>query len=224
MQGQYQPRAPGIAAGQSARTTVGTYFDYQGVLRTAQPRELRPNFVYQNGIWVQDGWVREGAATNFVPNANSPTLSGAVSTSSTIAPDGSIGNYIYNLGSSSWPPTFITFIANAPASAKYLSFFAKPVSGNLTLSANGSWTNAGPSSTHFDGGFSGPSLKTALQNGWSYWVREIPLDNATNGNIAFSYAGADEATIWGIWGVQLTDTPVSSPILTTGTPSTRAAD
>lgn len=70
MQGQYQPRAPGIAAGQSARTTPATYFDYQGIMRTAQPGELRPNFVYQNGIWVQDGWLREGAATNTVDETN----------------------------------------------------------------------------------------------------------------------------------------------------------
>lgn len=64
MQGQYQPRAPGIAPGQSARATTATYFDYQGVMRTAQPRELRPNYVYQNGVWVQDGWLREGASQN----------------------------------------------------------------------------------------------------------------------------------------------------------------
>ena len=70
MQGQYQPRAPGIAAGQSARTTTATYFDYQGIMRTAQPGELRPNFVYQNGIWVQDGWLREGASQNCLQCGN----------------------------------------------------------------------------------------------------------------------------------------------------------
>lgn len=70
MQGQYQPRAPGIAAGQSARNTTATYFDYQGIMRTAQPGELRPNFVYQNGIWVQDGWLREDVATNSVDENN----------------------------------------------------------------------------------------------------------------------------------------------------------
>lgn len=65
MQGQYQPRAPGIAAGQSARTTTATYFDYQGMMRIAQPGELRPNFVYQNGVWVQEGWLKEEAAINY---------------------------------------------------------------------------------------------------------------------------------------------------------------
>lgn len=72
MQGQYQPRAPGIAAGQSNRTTTATYFDYQGIMRTAQPGELRPNFVYQNGIWVQNGWMREGASTNYYSPAGTP--------------------------------------------------------------------------------------------------------------------------------------------------------
>jgi len=73
MQGQYQPRAPGIAAGQSARTTTATYFDYQGVMRVAQPGELRPNFVYQNGVWVQDGYLREGAATNYCAKLRTST-------------------------------------------------------------------------------------------------------------------------------------------------------
>ncbi|WP_339077823.1 hypothetical protein QQM41_04405 [Acetobacter sp. AC2005] len=70
MQGQYQPRAPGIAAGQSARNTTATYFDYQGIMRTAQPGELRPNYVYRNGVWVQDGWLREGASQNCMQCGN----------------------------------------------------------------------------------------------------------------------------------------------------------
>lgn len=48
----------------SKRSTTATYFDHQGIMRTAQPYELRPNYVYQNGVWVQDGWLREGASTN----------------------------------------------------------------------------------------------------------------------------------------------------------------
>lgn len=73
MQGQYQPRAPGIAAGQSARNSDATFFDYQGIMRTAQPGELRPNYIYKDGIWVQDGWLREGASTNYYMPLGTPT-------------------------------------------------------------------------------------------------------------------------------------------------------
>lgn len=50
----------------SKRSTTATYFDHQGIMRTAQPYELRPNYVYKNGVWVQDGWLREGAAQNYL--------------------------------------------------------------------------------------------------------------------------------------------------------------
>lgn len=99
---RWNPRAPGIAAGQSARATTATYFDYQGIMRTAQPGELRPNFVYQNGVWVQDGWLREDAATNSVDatdyrnyNINGETCSPAwagAGYSVTLQPKGVNGN------------------------------------------------------------------------------------------------------------------------------------
>lgn len=54
----------GYVAGQSNRTTLGTYFDANGVMRVAPPKALRPNYVYKNGVWIRDGWLREGQATN----------------------------------------------------------------------------------------------------------------------------------------------------------------
>lgn len=49
----------------SARTTVGTYIGADGLLHVAQPFVLRPNYVLQNGVWVQQGFLREGATTNY---------------------------------------------------------------------------------------------------------------------------------------------------------------
>lgn len=54
----------GYVAGQSNRLTSATYFDANGVMRVAPPKALRPNYVYKNGVWVRDGWLREGAASN----------------------------------------------------------------------------------------------------------------------------------------------------------------
>ena len=45
-------------------------------MQTAQPYELRPKYVYQNGVWVQDGWLREGEATNTSNLFNVPNSSG----------------------------------------------------------------------------------------------------------------------------------------------------
>ena len=66
----------GYVAGQSNRLTSATYFDANGVMRVAPPKALRPNYVYKNGVWVRDGWLREGAASNQNNNANA-TWSGA---------------------------------------------------------------------------------------------------------------------------------------------------
>ena len=92
----------------SKRSTTATYFDSQGIMRTAQPYELRPNYVYKNGVWVQDGYLREGAATNDVGENNyrnfningemcSPAWAGA-GYSVTLQPKGVNGNPIFIWG------------------------------------------------------------------------------------------------------------------------------
>lgn len=151
MQGQYQPRAPGIAAGQSARATTATYFDYQGIMRTAQPRELRPNFVYQNGIWVQDGWLREGASNNILTDISVDTAD----TNHVILPVGNEYELVPGSAVVKWTPPsanssldFCKF--TSPAYVITQSFFVRALDGSqkLTLSRPWYW---GPSVT-FDTG------------------------------------------------------------------------
>lgn len=48
------------------RTTLGTYFDRAGVMRIARAGFLRPKYVYLNGVWTQNGWLRESEATNAI--------------------------------------------------------------------------------------------------------------------------------------------------------------
>ena len=98
----------GYVAGQSNRLTSATYFDANGVMRVAPPKALRPNYVYKNGVWVRDGWLREGAAHNSVDEANyihyningetcSPAWAGA-GYSVTLQPKGVNGNPIFIWG------------------------------------------------------------------------------------------------------------------------------
>lgn len=91
----------GPIAGQSARTTQGTYIDQHGILRTAPPRFLRPNYVYQNGVWVQDGYLREAQVTVntqainwWIPHAGqNPDISNAnATTERMVLPTGEVGN------------------------------------------------------------------------------------------------------------------------------------
>lgn len=52
------------------RASTATYFDVAGLIQTALPNVLRPNF--DPITHVQSGNIIEGATTNFVPNGNSP--------------------------------------------------------------------------------------------------------------------------------------------------------
>lgn len=58
----------------SQRSTIGTYFDKNGVMQTADAYVTRPNYVYQNGVWKQKGWLLEPQATNSNPNNSSALM------------------------------------------------------------------------------------------------------------------------------------------------------
>ena len=60
----------------SPRDTIAAYFDANGIVQEAQPYELRPNYVYQGGVWVQNGWLKEAATTNVDSAFNQPYNSG----------------------------------------------------------------------------------------------------------------------------------------------------
>lgn len=51
------------------RTIAGTYIGPDGLLHLGTPLVLRPNYVLQNGVWVQNGYLKEAAATNLVLNS-----------------------------------------------------------------------------------------------------------------------------------------------------------
>lgn len=63
-------------------------------MRTAQPYELRPNYVYQNGLWVQQGFLKEAQATNRLPTGWESGITVVPATSSIIktAQDGPLSS------------------------------------------------------------------------------------------------------------------------------------
>lgn len=124
----------------SKRSTAATYFDSHGIMQTAQPYELRPNFVYQNGVWVQDGWLREGVSNNILTDISVDTAD----THHVILP---IGNE-YELYSGSavvkWTPPsanstldFCNF--TSPAYVTTQSFFVRTLGSSQTLTLSRPW-------------------------------------------------------------------------------------
>lgn len=230
MQGQYQPRAPGIAAGQSNRDTLGTYFDYQGIMRTAHPGELRPNYVYKNGIWVQDGWLREGMATNYVNNLLSGYGEGTTDILGTKTRVQLTTNYKYALNpvysgvsASCVLSAYVTVkggIANVNCDAafSYTSYVKIDDAGNI-LDMQG------------DGGQGHAQTPSAYYIGDGMYRLSFPR---TDG---FSALGVTSANVWlasTTSGTQATATcelvqledgdTATSLIPTNGTPATRTAD
>lgn len=160
---RWNPRAPGIAAGQSARTTTATYFDYQGIMRTAQPGELRPNFVYQNGVWVLDGYLKEGQSTNyFCPSGDATMVDdmpGVVASSQIPS--------VYNPTMSTptdTPAVVSCLLKRAPGTTGTCSFWWGSISGRPILSINPDDGTVTGNTTYYNASCS------YLGNGWSYFV------------------------------------------------------
>lgn len=97
----------------SARTTQGSYFDKHGVLRFAPPGVLRPNYVYQNGAWVLDGYLKERASENLYSDI-------AIDTSNTgleKLPEGSGYELLASVPVIKWTPSNSTAAINICNSA-----------------------------------------------------------------------------------------------------------
>lgn len=86
---------------QGKRSTLGTYIDSKGILRTAQPGILRPDCAYDpdRKIWVPQGWLREAQVSantqllNWWTGSSGTSISNVnVTTESMILPDGTTGS------------------------------------------------------------------------------------------------------------------------------------
>lgn len=228
MQGQYPPRAPGIAAGQSARATTATYFDYQGIMRTAHPGELRPNYVYQNGVWVQDGWLREGKATNYVSNLLSAHGEGTTDILGTktrvqLTADSGYTNPIYSGVSASCVLSAYVTVKGGSAEVRcaagvyYHSQVAVDDVGNIrSIDSDGGQGHAGtPSVSYIGNGMY--RLSFPRMDGFSAM-------GTTSANLWLNSTSGTQVTVT-CELVQLEDGDTATSLIpTNGTPATRTAD
>ena len=153
----------GYVAGQSNRLTSATYFDANGVMRVAPPKALRPNYVYKNGVWVRDGWLREGQATNYYsPTSPVTTVEGmmgvlsASQTATTFSPD---------MPTPSETPAVVSCILKRkPGTTDPCGFWWGANGGRPILNINPDDATISGNTTYYN------ASCTPLGNGWAYFV------------------------------------------------------
>lgn len=155
----------------SKRSTTATYFDSHGVMQTAQPYELRPKYVYKNGVWVQDGWLRERSSTNLL----SGVMPDPNDKSHDTLPEGNEYELIAGSEVVQWSPTkaaqTLSFcLFTTPDYITTQSFFIKSLSGALVVTLDRPWY-WGPSLTLNTGtgetsGFVQTMFAEDFGNGW----------------------------------------------------------
>lgn len=111
----------GTTIPKSKRSTEGYYFNSEGNLVAAPAYALRPNYEYQNGVWVRNGWLKEPAATNSYQWADNPAL-----TSDEKFP--SIANVTDNLLPTSLSPD----VAGHPNATMVFRTYLKATTGSTT--------------------------------------------------------------------------------------------
>lgn len=250
----YGDRSSVVAAGglwrKSNRTTIGTYFDKNGIMQTTPAGVTRPNFVYKNGVWKQEGWLLEGQATNlcWIDTTNKQYVS--------TNPNGfgsGIPSYVFNpasifnaLASSTLSSNLQIAVsstrpagADAPQSSVHL--YIKKTSDDVGVNIEGNWYYGPKQNINLktgvisDGPPQGDIIKVEDCGDWwnVIWIWEI----ATNSiNSLFNFqpiqgeSSIPTATAVEIAGGQWETTPNDNPfgntsyIPTTNTSVTRAAD
>ncbi|MCO6414820.1 hypothetical protein JYK14_01320 [Siccirubricoccus sp. KC 17139] len=235
----YRNAGPGQRWYGTARSTVATYFDADGVLRTAPPGMVRPAF--SNGALT--GHLDEPTATNLRLNSCNILLNGAPDTyyiganaidqGMVTAPDGTLTARCVKSGPSG--PGNV-YLANAAGTAGMIA-----VSPNTTYTASiylrdGGNTPIiacdGPTVDEFTSGLShigrtaytwvGAMLKTGAYTRYSVtWTTASTCENVV-------VTWAANWTVNGIvdvWGAQLEAGDTATSIIYTGnSPATRAAD
>lgn len=147
----------------SARTTQGSYFNRNGILKFAPPGVLRPNYVYQNGVWVLDGYLKEGQSTNyFCPTADVTMVDGMPGV---VTAAQSTWNYNPTMATPTDTPAVVScLLKRAPGTTGTCSFWWGSNWGRPILSINPDDGTVTGNTTYYNASCS------YLGNGWSYFV------------------------------------------------------
>ncbi|WP_445330669.1 phage head spike fiber domain-containing protein [Stutzerimonas kunmingensis] len=226
--------------GSFARASTGTYFDKDGVLRTAAVDEPRWNYTYEDGEWVGPELLVEEQRTNLFTNSGETleSIGTAVTPNAAIAPDGSMSmdlvteqqtsgeHYVIDRTltlTSGVTYTFSVFVKDGPsANRDYYHRVAgssinglrfKPRSKEITGSTFDSYGFVELS----DGVFRVWGTYTPASTG-----SVVNRSQLLNGALIYTGDGTSGLYIWGAQ-LEVGDRPTSY-IKTLGAPVTRAAD
>lgn len=231
----------------TARNSTATYFDSQGVLRTAAANVARYDHGYVDGQWVSKGLLLEGQSTNLLTQSDSfghsswDKLRCSVWDSQAIAPDGTItadkliegaftgSKYVYKGGSvtEGVAHTLSVFAKAAERNFVEATSFNTPVATYRYDLTTGAVTATSGSAVH--------GAATSVGGGW--WRLSITVIPTVTGKMNFGFTVVNTATgstgytgdgtsgIY-IWGAQLEvgDRPTSyipTPAVFTSRASTK---
>jgi hypothetical protein len=224
----------------TSRSSVATYYDETGILRTAPANSPRYGYKYDGRKWVETGLILENAATNYVLNHRLNANVGSyrfVNTSynATTAPDGSETGTLITNTSDNNPGLFLSLANNTSTRNYTMSIWAKAGNADnvhLELYQNG----VGNGTLVNYGIISGPGTITpgtgvAYVTGLSTtkWTRFYITCSLVSGNVnpavkvrEATAVNGESAYIWGTQ-VEIADS-YSSLIKTEGASLTRSAD
>lgn len=238
----YIPTLPSFAS----RASSATYYDVNGILRTAAINEARNNAYVPESSTVFRGpnWLVENAATNLLLYSEDfsaaswvKTASTSVTTNTTTAPDGTLTadtvSNTANINSYIGQPT--TLLNNTRYT---VSLFVRPLTTNKIIV----FEFGNPSTSYSVGTFNLSTLTfsgtgpgngygsiTTLSNGWyriSYSIT-TSATGSTTFNVIYlgAYGTTSDSVSFALWGAQLeTGSTATSYIQTVATTATRAAD
>jgi len=208
-----------------SRASTATYFDAQGVMRTAVANEPRYSHGYVDGRWMPTGLIVEGQATNLVPQSHRmlappwiglPTVGQAsVAINADTAPDGTQSASVITATGTQWT-TYIVVPVTPGATYTYSYFYKLGTATRAMYAIYAEVVNQFvQSATQADGAPYG--------NGW---CRQTAVFTVPAGCTSVRvYPQRDTSGTISIWGVQVeAGAGATSVILTSGSAVTRAAD
>lgn len=225
--------------GNFSRASTGTYFDKDGVLRTAAVDEPRWNYTFEDGKWVGPELLVEEQRTNLLTYSedfgNAAWIkTGSRATQGFLAPDGILRAGKLSEDTSNGSHRIASVLPLTAGAAYTVTVFAKAGERTRLAVTLGDTVISGGTTVDLASGvvLSGAGTVTSVGAGWYRIAVTATATSTGNGVVRFflvndgaqSYQGDGTSGLY-IWGAQLeVGDKISSYISTTTAPVTRAPD